>query len=203
MDQIGNNAAAARALAEGGLVIVLDPAAANGAGRGFFLHQAALATTGVVNTTIVHGRGLTCFSVRPGRALRLGLTLSGERRGGDGDPVFLRTVEAADCHGTGISAADRALTLRAAGSPEAGIGALKSPGHVVPCLVPDGAVTGSVPALACRVLEMLTGHDVAAWTDILDDDGELANADWCAALAGKLGLALLDAPSVLRLEPAA
>jgi 3,4-dihydroxy 2-butanone 4-phosphate synthase/GTP cyclohydrolase II len=173
----------------GGLMIVVDEAALEGAGRGFFLHAAALATEAVVNTAILHGRGITCFSVTPEQAMRLGLTLAGEYRHDHRGPLFLRSVEAAECEGTGISAEDRALTLRAAGRPDAGIASLKSPGHVVPAMT-GGAGRGerAVADVALAVLRALSRHEVAAWTDILDDDGEVADAAWCEALADRLGV---------------
>ncbi len=180
---------AAEALTEGALVVVVDEAALGGAGRGFFLHAAALATADIVNTAILHGRGITCFSVTPEQAMRLGLMLGGEYREDHPGPVFLRSVEAAECDGTGISAADRALTLRAAGAPDAGIGSLKSPGHVIPAMTAgDRGRRRAVADHALEVLRRLSPHDVAAWTDILNDDGEVADAAWCQGVAYRLGL---------------
>ncbi len=181
---------AADCLNAGGLVIVIDDAASGGAGRGIFLHAAALASTETTATAILHGRGITCFSVTPEQAMRLGLTLAGQYRPGQRGPVFLRSVEAAECEGTGISAEDRALTLRAAGAPNATMQSLKSPGHVVPAMTtsPERPHDGQIADHAREVLRQLTTHEVAAWTVILDDDGELANAAWCRALGRKLSL---------------
>jgi len=188
---------AATTLAAGGLVVVVDEAALNGAGRGFFLHAAALATTETVNTAILHGRGITCFSVTPEQAMRLGLMMAGEYRPDHQGPLFLRSVEAAECDGTGISAEDRALTLRAAGSPTAGIASLKSPGHVVPAMTRGQTQpTRAVADIALDTLRHLTEHEVAAWTDILDDDGEVATAIWCQDLADRLGIVQLRAADV-------
>lgn len=155
--------------------------------RGFFLQPATLASPDSVALMIRFGRGLTCFSVTPDRAMRLGLLLGGdtpdERQGG----AFLRSVEAADCHGTGISAADRAITLRAAGAEEAHARRLKSPGHVLPVMVQQ-AELGSVPGSALALLRHMTPHEVPAWTDILDDDGELASPPICESIADRLSL---------------
>jgi 3,4-dihydroxy 2-butanone 4-phosphate synthase/GTP cyclohydrolase II len=185
---------AAESLTQGGLVVLVDQAALAGAGRGIFLHAASLATTETVNTAILHGRGITCFSVTPAQAMRLGLTLAGEYRSDHRGPVFLRSVEAAECDGTGISAEDRALTLRAAGAPDAGMASLKSPGHVVPAMITGkrGSPQGEMADAALDVLRHLTTHEVAAWTDILDDDGEVASAAWCRALAARVGVPCLE-----------
>jgi 3,4-dihydroxy 2-butanone 4-phosphate synthase/GTP cyclohydrolase II len=181
--------AAATALQHGDLIAVIDETALDGAGRGFLLHAAALATTEIVATAILHARGITCFSVTPAQAMRLGLTLAGEYRPDHRGPLFLRSVEAADCDGTGISAADRALTLRAAGHPDAGIASLKSPGHVVPAMT--AGTPRAVADAACHVLRALTTHDIAAWTDILNDDGDVADAAWCETLAARLDIPCL------------
>jgi 3,4-dihydroxy 2-butanone 4-phosphate synthase/GTP cyclohydrolase II len=184
--------AAAQTLQQGGLVIVVDEAASAGAGRGFLLGAAALATAETVNTTVTWGRGLTCFSVTAERAMALGLVLAGEYREGYRGPILLRSVEAAECDGTGISAADRAMTLRAAGAPDAGIASLKSPGHVMPSMIAyRGREHRASADIALDLMRHLTTFDVAAWTDILDDDGEVADAEWCRALAVRLRIPCL------------
>jgi 3,4-dihydroxy-2-butanone 4-phosphate synthase len=183
---------AAAALTAGDAVIVVDEAALGGRGRGFFLHAAALATAEIVNLAIRWGRGLTCFSVTPEQAMQLGLLMAGEYREGYHGPIALRSVEAATCDGTGISAADRAETLRAAGAPDAGMASLKSPGHVIPVMIAyRGRQHRAVADIALDLLRHLTTHEVAAWTDILDDDGEVASAAACQALADRLGLTCL------------
>jgi len=184
---------AAETLGSGGLVIVVDAGAFAGAGAGFFLGVAALATTPTVNTAITWGRGLTCFSVTAERAMALGLVLAGEYREGYRGPILLRSVEASECDGTGISAADRALTLRAAGAPDAGIASLKSPGHVMPAMIGyRGREHRASADIALDLVRFLTAYEVAAWTDILDDDGEVANAAYCRALAARLGVVCID-----------
>jgi 3,4-dihydroxy 2-butanone 4-phosphate synthase/GTP cyclohydrolase II len=186
-------AAAAETLAAGGLVIVVDDGAPGDAGRGFFLGVAALATPETVNMAITWGRGLTCFSVTAERAMALGLVLAGEYREGYRGPILLRSVEAAECTGTGISAADRALTLCAAGAPDAGIASLKSPGHVMPAMIGyRGREHRASADIALDLVRWLTEYDVAAWTDILDDDGDVASAGYCRALAARLGVECLD-----------
>ena len=182
-------------LNEGGLVILVDEEA----DRGCFVGVAALATAESVNTTVTWGRGLTCFSVTAERAMALGLVLAGEYREGYRGPILLRSVEAADCDGTGISAADRALTLRAAGAPDAGIASLKSPGHVMPAMVGyRGRERRAIADLALDLVAQSTAYEVAAWTDILDDDGEVAPAAYCRRLAEALGLHCLDSTGLIK-----
>lgn len=190
-------AQAAARLEAGGLIMVVDEGAEDGRGRGFFLGVAALATAETVNTTVTWGRGLTCFSVTAERAMALGLVLAGEYREGYRGPILLRSVEAAECDGTGISAADRALTLRAAGAPDAGITSLKSPGHVMPAMIGyRGREHRASADIALDLVRHLTAFDVAAWTDILADDGALASAAYCRGLAGELELPCLGIADV-------
>ena len=121
--------------------------------------------------------------------MALGLLLAGEYREGYRGPILLRSVEAASCDGTGISAADRALTLRAAGAPEAGMTSLKSPGHVMPAMIGYRGREPSAPAdMALDLVRHLAGYEVAAWTDILDDSGEVAPAAHCWELAARLDM---------------
>ncbi len=186
-------ARAAEALEAGALVVVVDEAAGPASGHGFLLGVAALATAETVNTMVTWGRGLTCFSVTAERAMVLGLVLAGEYREGYRGPILLRSVEAAECDGTGISAADRALTLRAAGAPDAGMSSLKSPGHVMPAMIAyRGREHRASADIALDLVRHLTAYDVAAWTDILDDDGEVAPASYCQTLADRLGVASLE-----------
>jgi 3,4-dihydroxy 2-butanone 4-phosphate synthase/GTP cyclohydrolase II len=183
----------AEALGSGQQVIVVESGSFDGAGAGFFLGVAALATTETVNTAIVWGRGLTCFSVTADRAMALGLVLAGEYREGYRGPILLRSVEAAECEGTGISAADRALTLRAAGALKAGIASLKSPGHVMPAMIGyRGREHRASADIALDLVRHCTPYEVAAYTDILDDEGEVASAEYCRNLAERLGLVCLD-----------
>ena len=125
--------------------------------------------------------------------MALGLVLAGEYREGYRGPILLRSVEAAECEGTGISAADRAMTLRAAGAPEAGIASLKSPGHVMPTMIGyRGREHRASADTALDLVQNLTEFEVAAWTDILDDEGEVASAAYCRALASRIGVICLD-----------
>jgi 3,4-dihydroxy 2-butanone 4-phosphate synthase/GTP cyclohydrolase II len=189
------------ALEAGGVVAVIDGTARAGRGSGFLLGAAALASDAMVNLMVTWGRGLTCFSVTAERAMALGLVLAGEYREGYRGPILLRSVEAAECEGTGISAADRAMTLRAAGAPDAGIASLKSPGHVMPAMIGyRGREHRASADIALDLLRHLTTQEVAAWTDILDDDGDVASATYCLALADRLGLVRLRLEEVFGAE---
>ena len=70
---------------------------------------------------------------------------------------------------------------------------LKSPGHVMPAMIAyRGREHRASADIALDLVRHLTAHEVAAWTDILDDDGEVAPASYCQTLAHRLGIASLE-----------
>jgi 3,4-dihydroxy 2-butanone 4-phosphate synthase/GTP cyclohydrolase II len=108
-------------------------------------------------------------------------------------PVHAVSVDAAEGITTGISAADRATTIRLLGSPEAVPGQLRRPGHVVPISVPRGpsAVEGGVPASA---LQLVYGASVGAGAVLAalvgeGDDADLADVAEAARFAERWELA--------------
>jgi 3,4-dihydroxy 2-butanone 4-phosphate synthase/GTP cyclohydrolase II len=109
-----------------------------------------------------------------------------------GTPRYLASVEAARCTETGISAAERALTLNVLGDLQSVPTDLKVPGHIMPAVVHEGVDSGSPLASTARCYVQARHQSlVVAWCDILDENGDLASADYCEALASKLGLVLL------------
>ena len=69
---------------------------------------------------------------------------------------------------------------------------LKSPGHVMPAMIAyRGREHRASADIALDLVRHLTAYDVAAWTDILDDDGDVAGAAYCRDLADRLGVACL------------
>ena len=102
------------------------------AGSGILFQDAASVTDLDVNRMVIHGRGVVTVAVFAERALKLGLS----RMAGAGPSGrrFLTTVEATACRETGISAAERAITIAVMGSPHSHAGELIAPGHVLPSL---------------------------------------------------------------------
>jgi 3,4-dihydroxy 2-butanone 4-phosphate synthase/GTP cyclohydrolase II len=105
-------------------------------------------------------------------------------------PYYLTSIEAASCDGTGISAADRALTMRVAGDPLSGRADIRTPGHIMPILVADHVAPEASSGFAYQLLRRHTDYDVAAWCDILNEAGEVASAEECREFADRHGLAL-------------
>lgn len=157
------------ALAAGDLAILTSR------GRGILAARAATLTEAQANLMAGLGRGLLSITLDLAAAFRLGIQpMAGSRLPDDGAPVYLASIEVADCPGSGISAADRALTIRTAADPAAQAGAVVMPGHIMPLLIrrPAG---DTLPEIAAGLLP----RQSIAWCDILGDDGDLADAGYC------------------------
>lgn len=176
----------------GALSVLVDRTALQGRGRGILFRNAQVVTTQDVNLMAHHGRGLIAAALTADRAFALGLTPMPDIRRKENAPRYMTSVEASACTETGISAAERALTLRVLGSPVAAPGDLVAPGHIMPAIVIDSEAAGAG-------LETISFHHAArynaaiatAWCDILDEDGNVGDSDYCARLAERLSLPLL------------
>ena len=129
-----------------------------------------------INFMARYGRGLICLTLTRERcrALRLPLMVSGtDAQHGTN---FTVSIEAAEGVTTGISAHDRAQTVRAAVNPEARPEDLRQPGHVFPLMAqPGGVLTRAGHTEAGCDLARLAGFDPAAViVEILNEDGSMA-----------------------------
>jgi 3,4-dihydroxy 2-butanone 4-phosphate synthase/GTP cyclohydrolase II len=148
-----------------------------------------------INFMAMHGRGLICLALTDEQVKRLELPLmSAPGRGGPPlGTAFTVTIEAREGVTTGISAADRAHTIRVASSPEAKPTDIVVPGHTFPLvaraggvLVRAGQTEGSVD------LARLAGHDPAAVIcEIIKDDGTMARMPDLEAFAQQHALRIL------------
>ncbi len=188
---LSSMAAAVEALRSGELVVVVQEASLPHVGRGGIVSSALLMNADKATLMAVRGRGILSILVDRSAAARLGLVhMQGAIMPQDRRPYFLTSIEAASCDGTGISASDRALTMRIAGDPRSGRADLRTPGHIMPILVSDPYASDSPNEFAYRLLRQGTGHDVAAWCDILNEAGEVASAGECRDFAARHELLL-------------
>ncbi len=136
------------------------------------------------------GAGWVSIAVDVETAFRLGLRrMAGAARGRPTKPEYLVSIEAATCSDSRISAHDRAATLRAAGALEACQDDLVSPGHIMPMLVGDClSSSATLPEIGRAIVARYTPYKVAAWCDVLDDDGELADFEQGARCAERLAI---------------
>lgn len=138
-----------------------------------------------VNFMARWGKGLICLALTRERCEQLQLPLMARDRYVEDGEHFTVSIEAARGVTTGISAADRARTIRAAVAPDARPADLVQPGHVFPLMAhPGGVLTRAGHTEAGCDLARLAGRDPSAVTvEILDAHGGVANLDALAELA--------------------
>lgn len=161
-------------IAAGRLVVVADdPSRENEAD---LVGAASLCTPEMVNFMAVHARGLICAPVTAERAEELDLPQMTRRNREGHKTAFTVSVDAAEGVTTGISAADRALTIRLLADPSVGADAFVRPGHVFPLqAVTDGVLRRTGHTEAALDLAGLAGLPKAAVIcEIMNDDGTMA-----------------------------
>jgi len=108
--------------------------------EGDLIFAADFVTAEKVNFLARHGRGLICMPVTPEHARRLDLAPMTPRNRSVHGTNFTVSIEAAQGITTGISAADRAHTIRVASRPDARPDDIVQPGHVFPLVSQAGGV---------------------------------------------------------------
>src|SRR5208282_5332691 len=129
-----------------------------------------------VNFMARYGRGLICLTLTRERCRQLRLPLMVSETDGAHRTNFTLSIEAAEGVTTGISAHDRAHTVKTAVAPEASPEDLRQPGHIFPLMAqPGGVLTRAGHTEAGCDLARLAGFSAAAMiVEILNDDGTMA-----------------------------
>ena len=162
------------ALRAGEIVILVDDE--DRENEGDLVFAAEFVTAEKVNFLAKHGRGLVCMSITEEHAARLGLRPMVEQNRSRHGTNFTVSIEAAEGIASGISAHDRALTVRVASSPDAKADDIVQPGHVFPLIAhPGGVLVRAGHTEACCDLARLAGVAPAAvLCEIMRDDGTMA-----------------------------
>lgn len=161
-------------LRAGKMVIIMDDE--NRENEGDLLMAADCVTPEAVNFMAKYGRGLICLTLTKERCERLHLPLMVSDNQAAHSTAFTVSIEAARGVTTGISAADRATTIRAAVAPEAGPRDLVQPGHIFPLMAQPGGVlvrAGHTEA-GCDLARLAGLTPAAVIVEILNEDGTMA-----------------------------
>lgn len=166
--------AAIEEIRNGRMVILVDDE--DRENEGDLVIAAEYATPDAVNFMAKHGRGLICLSLDEERCRRLELPMMVDHNQSGFGTAFTVSIEAAEGITTGISAADRAHTIRTAVAKNASAADLVRPGHIFPLrarnggvLVRTGQTEGSVD------LARLAGLEPAGVIcEIMNEDGTMA-----------------------------
>jgi 3,4-dihydroxy 2-butanone 4-phosphate synthase/GTP cyclohydrolase II len=129
-----------------------------------------------VNFMAKHGRGLICLTLTRERCQQLNLPLMVRDNGTSMGTNFTVSIESATGVTTGISAADRALTIKTAVAPNAKPSDLVQPGHIFPLMAQPGGVlirSGHTEA-GCDLAAMAGCSPTSVICEIMKDDGSMA-----------------------------
>ncbi|MGY6496865.1 MAG: GTP cyclohydrolase II [Microcella sp.] len=143
--------------------------------EGDVIISAELATPEWIAWTIRHTSGFLCAPMTNAIADRLELPLMVENNEDSLRTAYTVTVDAASGVTTGISARDRAHTLRVLSNPEATPSSVIRPGHILPLRAVDGGVRqrpGHTEA-AVELMRLAGLSEVAAIGELISDDGDM------------------------------
>ena len=170
----------------GRLVIVVDDE--DRENEGDFIGAAEKITPELVNFMTKEGRGLICTSITPERADALDLDLMVESNSALYNTPFTVSVDYKPGTTTGISASDRAKTIRALADPNASAFDFARPGHIFPLRARAGGVLRRAGHTEAAVdLARLAGlQPTGVLVEIMSDDGSMARVPELKALADRL-----------------
>jgi 3,4-dihydroxy 2-butanone 4-phosphate synthase/GTP cyclohydrolase II len=168
--------------------------------EGDLVMAASLVRPEDINFMARFGRGLICLTLTAERCERLHLPLMVRETSDNHRTNFTLSIEAARGVTTGISAADRATTVRAAVAPDARPADLVQPGHVFPLMAqPGGVLTRAGHTEAGCDLARLAGLEAAAViVEILNEDGTMARRPDLEAFAAEHGLKMGTIADLIR-----
>ena len=185
-------------LKRGRMVVIMDDE--DRENEGDLLMAAEQVAAADINFMARYGRGLICLTLTPERCRQLNLTRMVSDNGSRHSTNFTVSIEAAEGVTTGISAADRATTVRAAVKPDAGPADIVQPGHIFPLMAQRGGVLERAGHTEAGVdLPRLAGLAPASVIcEILNEDGSMARQPELEAFAREHGLKIGTIADLIR-----
>lgn len=179
------------AIKSGEMLIVVDDE--NRENEGDLLMAAEKVTPEHVNFMITHGKGLLCTPMHADSLNRLNIPLMTVENSDRHGTKFTISVDVVEGTSTGISASERARTIKALASETSKAGDFMRPGHIFPLLAEKGGVLKRAGHTEAAVdLAILAGlSPVGAICEIIREDGEMARLEDLIPFARKHGLKLI------------
>ena len=184
---------AIQAIREGKVVIVVDDE--DRENEGDFVAAAELVTPDMINFMATHGRGLICTPLTEDRCEALKLNMMVDA---NSDPYQTAFTVSVDLNGkgvtTGISAKDRATTIKALTEKETRPYDLQRPGHIFPLKAKNGGVlrrTGHTEA-AIDLARLAGLQPAGVIVEIMNEDGTMARLPQLVEIAEKYDLKLVS-----------
>ena len=177
---------------EGKFVIVVDDE--DRENEGDFIIAAEKITPEKVNFMLQHGRGVLCVPLLETRCAELGLIHQVSNNTSMLGTPFTVTVDKLEGCTTGVSAEDRAATIRALADPASKPDTFGRPGHINPLYAQEKGVLKRAGHTEAAVdLARLAGlQPVAALIEIMNEDGTMARMPDLEKVAEKYGLSLIS-----------
>jgi 3,4-dihydroxy 2-butanone 4-phosphate synthase / GTP cyclohydrolase II len=185
-------------IAAGKMVVLMDDEQREN--EGDLVMAASLVRPEDINFMARWGRGLICLTLTQERCVQLRLPLMVSDTHREHRTNFTLSIEAAEGVTTGISAFDRAHTVRTAVAPEAQPQDLRQPGHIFPIMAqPGGVLTRAGHTEAGCDLARLAGLEPAAViVEIMNDDGTMARRPDLERFAREHGLRIGTIADLIR-----
>ena len=178
------------------LIVVDDEDREN---EGDFVAGAEFVTPELVNFMARHGRGIICAPVPAKRADALKLEPMVDTNTSLHETAFTVSVDLAEGTSTGVSAADRAATIRALADPRTVAADLARPGHVFPLRALEGGVLRRAghteAAIDLCVLAGLTPAGMLC--EIMNEDGTMARVPELRTLAVRFGMRFITVKDLI------
>ncbi len=173
---------------QGKMVILMDDE--DRENEGDLIIAADMISADSINFMAKYGRGLICLTLSEQRCEQLHLPLMVANTNDRHSTNFTVSIEAASGVTTGISAADRAVTVQAAVAANARPSDLVQPGHIFPLMAQPGGVlarAGHTEA-GCDLARLANKEPAAVIVEILNEDGTMARRPDLEVFAEQHGL---------------
>ena len=189
---------AVAALRAGRMIIVVDDE--DRENEGDLTLAADKVTPEAINFMARYGRGLICLSMTGGRLDELEIPMAVSDNTSRFETAFAVPIDVKKGTTTGISAADRAATVRAAIDPATRPGDLSRPGHVFPLRARDGGVLVRAGQTEAAVdLSRLAGlYPAGVICEIMNDDGTMARVPELQRFARRHDLLMVTVADLIR-----
>jgi len=182
---------ALKALRAGQMIVVVDDE--DRENEGDLTMAASKVTPEAVNFMVKHGRGLLCLAMTPERLDELEIPLEVSDNSSPRETAFCVSIDAKSGTSTGISAADRAKTIKVAIAASTKPRDLARPGHVFPLRARSGGVlvrTGHTEA-AVDLSRIAGLAPAGVICEVMNEDGSMARVPELTKFAKKHGLLMI------------
>ncbi len=178
------------AIRGGRMVILMDDE--DRENEGDLIVAAEMVTPEIINFFATEACGLICMPITEARARQLQLPLMVRDNRSQHETNFTVSIDAAERRGPGISAVQRAHTVRSAVAGDAGPQSIRQPGHIFPLVAKSGGVLRRAGHTEAGVdLARMAGFEPAALiVEIMNEDGSMARRPELEQFAERHSLAM-------------